>query len=214
MKTNGAGKRAGFLGLIPLWVVLYLNLKAAANFVVGSLLKMPFGSHLTETTRFFLFEVPKVLLLLTLIVFVVGIIRTYFSPERTRKILECCGHHPHRPGPARERRFPRYGLGLHDVRHRPLASRNDHPPQSLKAPLDPRFRRHRRDRYNDCRVRVQSGILKEGACLRRRSCFCVRLIVPGRKWPRRWLIMIWGIVLRRFPPGYPRRRPVWRHSKC
>jgi uncharacterized membrane protein YraQ (UPF0718 family) len=31
--------------------------------------------------------VPKVLLLLILIVFIVGIVRTYFSPERTRKIL-------------------------------------------------------------------------------------------------------------------------------
>ncbi len=88
MKTSGAGKRAWPLGMILLGVVLYLKLKPAANFVVDSLLKMPAGSHLTETIRFFLFEVPKVLLLLTLIVFVVGIIRTYFSPERTRKILE------------------------------------------------------------------------------------------------------------------------------
>lgn len=88
MKTNGAGKYAGLLGLIPLWVVLYLNLKTAADFIVFSLLEMPAGSHLAETIRFFLFEVPKVLMLLTLIVFVVGIIRTYFSPERTRRILE------------------------------------------------------------------------------------------------------------------------------
>jgi hypothetical protein len=36
---------------------------------------------------FFLFEAPKVLMLLTLIVFVVGIIRSYFTPERTRQIL-------------------------------------------------------------------------------------------------------------------------------
>ena len=88
MKTNGSGKYAGLLGLIPLWVVLYLNLKTGADFIVFSLLKMPAGSHLTETIRFFLFEVPKVLMLLTLIVFAVGIIRTYFSPERTRRILE------------------------------------------------------------------------------------------------------------------------------
>jgi hypothetical protein len=40
-----------------------------------------------EAVRFFLFEAPKVLLLLTLIVFLVGIVRTYFSPERTRRIL-------------------------------------------------------------------------------------------------------------------------------
>jgi len=46
------------------------------------------GKHLTEALRFFIFEVPKVLMLLTLIIFFVGIVRTYFSPERTRKMLE------------------------------------------------------------------------------------------------------------------------------
>jgi uncharacterized membrane protein YraQ (UPF0718 family) len=43
---------------------------------------------LTETIRFFIYEVPKVIMLLVLIIFVVGIIRTYFSPEKTRKALE------------------------------------------------------------------------------------------------------------------------------
>jgi uncharacterized membrane protein YraQ (UPF0718 family) len=46
------------------------------------------SSSFTEAFRFFIFEVPKVLLLLVLIVFIVGIIRTYFSPEKTRKVLE------------------------------------------------------------------------------------------------------------------------------
>jgi uncharacterized membrane protein YraQ (UPF0718 family) len=46
------------------------------------------GNHFTESLRFFIFEVPKVLLLLTLIIFIVGIIRTFFTPERTRKALE------------------------------------------------------------------------------------------------------------------------------
>ena len=41
-----------------------------------------------RSIEFFLFEVPKVLMLLTLIVFVMGIIRTYFSPEKTRALLE------------------------------------------------------------------------------------------------------------------------------
>jgi uncharacterized membrane protein YraQ (UPF0718 family) len=34
------------------------------------------------------FEAPKVMLLLVLIIFLVGIIRSYFSPERTRRALE------------------------------------------------------------------------------------------------------------------------------
>jgi uncharacterized membrane protein YraQ (UPF0718 family) len=46
------------------------------------------GAHFTEALRFFVFEFPKVMMLLTLIIFFVGIIRTYFTPERTRKALE------------------------------------------------------------------------------------------------------------------------------
>jgi uncharacterized protein len=46
------------------------------------------SAHLTESIAFFVFEAPKVLLLLALVVFFVGIIRSYFSPEKTRKILE------------------------------------------------------------------------------------------------------------------------------
>jgi len=41
-----------------------------------------------RSIEFFIFEVPKVLMLLTLIVFVMGIVRTYFSPEKTRALLE------------------------------------------------------------------------------------------------------------------------------
>ena len=37
--------------------------------------------------QFFTFEVPKVLMLLALVVFGVGIIRSFFTPERTRAIL-------------------------------------------------------------------------------------------------------------------------------
>jgi hypothetical protein len=55
---------------------------------MDDILKLPLGMRLTETLRFFIFEVPKVLLLLVLIIFVVGIIRSFFTPERTRKALE------------------------------------------------------------------------------------------------------------------------------
>jgi len=74
--------------LIPLWFVVYIYLEPAVNFFVYHIIKLQGGTKLTESIRFFLFEVPKVLLLLTIIVFVVGIIRSYFSPEKTRKALE------------------------------------------------------------------------------------------------------------------------------
>jgi len=58
------------------------------DWLIDTVLGMTKGEHLTEALRFFVFEFPKVMLLLTLIIFFVGIIRTYFTPERTRKALE------------------------------------------------------------------------------------------------------------------------------
>ena len=45
------------------------------------------GSHLGDSLEFLFYDTPKVLMLLTLVVFGVGIIRTFFTPERTRKVL-------------------------------------------------------------------------------------------------------------------------------
>lgn len=73
---------------IAIWYTLYHNLQFLADLIIDNLFGMQKGLHLTETLRFFIFEVPKVLMLLILIVFFVGIIRTYFTPEKTRKILE------------------------------------------------------------------------------------------------------------------------------
>jgi len=74
--------------ILPVWFLLYHNLQWLTDKLVYNIFNMAEGSHLTEAIRFFIFEVPKVLMLLTLIIFFVGIIRTYFSPERTRKALE------------------------------------------------------------------------------------------------------------------------------
>ncbi len=74
--------------LLPVWYLVYQNLQPMTDWLVDSQLGLTKGLHLTETLRFFVFEFPKVMLLLTLIIFFVGIIRTYFTPERTRKALE------------------------------------------------------------------------------------------------------------------------------
>lgn len=73
--------------LFPMWLLLYLNLENITNFFVYDFINLSKDSHLGGAVWFFIFEIPKVLLLLILIVFGVGIIRTYFSPERTRKLL-------------------------------------------------------------------------------------------------------------------------------
>ena len=74
--------------LIPIWIILYKYLQEISDFIVFRVLQMTPEKHMTEALRFFIFEVPKVLMLLVLIIFLVGIIRTYFSPEKTRKALE------------------------------------------------------------------------------------------------------------------------------
>jgi uncharacterized protein len=71
-----------------IWIIVYFNLEAGVNFIFYNLAGSDPASHFIGAIRFFIFEVPKVLLLLTLIVFVVGIIRSYFSPEKTKKKLE------------------------------------------------------------------------------------------------------------------------------
>ncbi len=73
--------------LFPVGILLYLNLEKITDLLIYSLIGLTPKTPLTSAIWFFVFEVPKVLLLLTVIVFVVGIIRSYFSPERTRKIL-------------------------------------------------------------------------------------------------------------------------------
>jgi uncharacterized protein len=72
---------------LGLWLLVYYNLQKLVHTLVYDWLGMTSAAHWTSTVEFFIFEVPKVLLLLTLIVFMVGIIRTYFSPERTRRLL-------------------------------------------------------------------------------------------------------------------------------
>ncbi len=74
--------------LLGLWILIYFNLQLVTNWLIDDIFKLTQGKHITDALRFFIFEVPKVLLLLVLIIFVVGIIRSFFTPERTRKALE------------------------------------------------------------------------------------------------------------------------------
>lgn len=69
------------------WVLVYANLEWLARRLTYDVIGFPIDSRLAAAVEFFVYETPKVLLLLTLIVFVVGVIRTFFSPERTRRLL-------------------------------------------------------------------------------------------------------------------------------
>lgn len=81
-------KNLQLLILLPVWFLIYHYLQPVTDWLIDTVLGLQKGNHLTEALRFFIFELPKVLLLLSLIIFFVGIIRSYFTADRTRKALE------------------------------------------------------------------------------------------------------------------------------
>ena len=76
-----------FLALAALlWWVLYSSLLPASEALVAWL-PVDRQSHLGGALQFFLYDTPKVVLLLTAVVFVMGMVNSYFTPERTRALL-------------------------------------------------------------------------------------------------------------------------------
>jgi uncharacterized membrane protein YraQ (UPF0718 family) len=71
---------------LVVWWLLYRNLVPFSEWTVAQL-PVERDSHLGEALAFFIYDTPKVLLLLTLVVFAMGVVRSFFSPERTRKLL-------------------------------------------------------------------------------------------------------------------------------
>jgi uncharacterized protein len=77
-----------FVGLALItWVPVYWILQPAADWLTYDMFGLDRQSHLGESVAFFIYDTPKVLMLLTLIVFGVGLLRSFFTPERTRAIL-------------------------------------------------------------------------------------------------------------------------------
>ena len=72
---------------VGLWFFIYRQLYSFSTFLTYDVLSLEQGSHLGEAVHFFLYDTPKVLMLLSLVIFGVGVIRTFFTPEKTRKIL-------------------------------------------------------------------------------------------------------------------------------
>ena len=65
--------------------ILYWYLAPIAAFLTHRILRIADDGRLGDAVEFFLFEVPKVLLLLTAVVFSVGVLRTFVTPELARR---------------------------------------------------------------------------------------------------------------------------------
>jgi uncharacterized membrane protein YraQ (UPF0718 family) len=77
----------GWLGVSFIaWIAAYASLVPFADAAIA-LLGLTRQTHLGEAVHFFFYDTPKVLLLLTGIVFLMGVVHTFVSPERTRALL-------------------------------------------------------------------------------------------------------------------------------
>ncbi len=82
LRTTGAV----VLGALAWWL-LYSQLARVASWLAYDLLRLGRGSALGAALEFFCYDTPKVLMLLTVVVFGVGVVRSFFTPERTRRML-------------------------------------------------------------------------------------------------------------------------------
>ena len=78
--------RAFLLIAAALWFGIYKTLEPLSHILVDAL-PVERGSHLYDALQFFLYDTPKVLLLLAGVVMVMGMVNSYFTPERTRVLL-------------------------------------------------------------------------------------------------------------------------------
>lgn len=73
--------------VLTAWIVCYAAIEPLSEWFTFTLFGLAPTSHLGQSVAFFLYDAPKVLLLLSLVVFIIGIIRSFFTPERTRAML-------------------------------------------------------------------------------------------------------------------------------
>ena len=86
MRLTGWRSHATVLASLALWWALYRQLVPLSEWIT-SLFPVAQHSHAGEAIAFFFYDVPKVMMLLTLIVFAMGVVRSYFSAEKTRALL-------------------------------------------------------------------------------------------------------------------------------
>ncbi len=86
--AGGFWRKGGWLlAALPLWALLYAAALPASRWAAFRLLGLSPASRLGDAVAFFLYDVPKVLLLLTLVVFAVTFLQTFVSPGRVRDLL-------------------------------------------------------------------------------------------------------------------------------
>jgi len=75
------------LGAAAAWLIAWFSIGPLATWLTYDVLPLQQGSQLGDAVAFFLYDVPKVLLLLTGIVWLISFLRSFVSPDRVRRTL-------------------------------------------------------------------------------------------------------------------------------
>ena len=73
--------------LVGIWYLVYAQLPSLSSYLTYTVFRIQEGTHLGSAIEFFLYDTPKVMMLLFIVVFGVGMIRSFFTPEKTRAVL-------------------------------------------------------------------------------------------------------------------------------
>lgn len=69
------------------WLLVWSQLQSLADWLTFDIIGLQPDMRLGESVNFFFYDVPKILMLLAGMIFLVTIVRSFFSPERTRAAL-------------------------------------------------------------------------------------------------------------------------------
>ncbi|WP_119069896.1 permease [Aggregatilinea lenta] len=86
----GTGNRQSFALLAVaalMWWAAYSSLQRVADALAYDLLGLGAETHLGSAVNFFFYDVPKILLLLSGMIFLITVLRTFVTPEQTRRWL-------------------------------------------------------------------------------------------------------------------------------
>jgi uncharacterized membrane protein YraQ (UPF0718 family) len=82
------GRRRGILAVFAIsWVAAYILFEPAARWITEGLLGLSPRDRLGSAVKFFLADTAKVLLLLVAVVFALGILRSFVTADRARRLL-------------------------------------------------------------------------------------------------------------------------------
>lgn len=74
--------------LAVIWWIMYSNLQPIADWFTYSLLRLDQESHFGEALNFFVYDVPKILLLLAGMIFLITLLQTFVDVNRVRAVVE------------------------------------------------------------------------------------------------------------------------------